>query len=499
MFSPIQRWTGRLAVMAMVALLTPPAAADYAIYTLPGGEYQLMLEGKVTYNPGGTATLRHPRGTLHFSAGDLHVIRAPTPATLFGSKYRTVRRDGNIEEYLKLAQWSLHNGLLDKCKRLLGEAWKIDSSHVRLRKMAGLMRYLNASVPDSQKIRDHLEKTVGGRGLTMTRSRHFLLLHEPNQSVDPQTRKTRAQMRLDLLETVYESYFLTFAFRGKYIRPPNYLLEVVLFDDHNDFLQLERLMDVPVKQLAGFYSPDDNVSVFYDSGNSPQFKALRQIRDDMATLQTAAKANRTAASGQIIRMAKSIDLLIDITRESEDVAVVSHECLHHLAGATSLFPREGNFVRWVHEGLASYFESAKQSRWSGVGVVDRDRIGYYRMLRSDPQRGSIEFIVSDLGFAVEAMLGDQNAAYGQAWALTHFLFNRHFDRLMKYYETITEIPIPDIDPDLPEEELKKRFLSRADKMVEAFDEAFGDRDRLQVEWRRYMSRLRTDLEKHARR
>ena len=61
--------------------------------------------------------------------------------------------------------------------------------------------------------------------------------------------------------------------------------------------------------------------------------------------------------GEVIRLSKTIQLLVDIQRESEDVAVVSHEVVHQLAANTKLFPRDGVFVRWVHEGLASFFES----------------------------------------------------------------------------------------------------------------------------------------------
>lgn len=486
----MQTYLPALVMLVWAAIPTQKIWADYVFYTLPDSGARILLEGTVKYNPGGTATLRHPRGSLHFSAMDLKVIEAPSPRDQFGKRYRKARRLKTVDAYLDVAKWSLRHGLLDDCKSLLSEAWSIDPTHERLRKLAGLMVYINKPVAQSSSAEAHLRDTVGGRGMITTRSKHFLLLHDDDSKVDPVTRKTRAEMRLELLEKVYESYFLTFAFRDKFLRPPVEPLLVVLYSNHADFLHLERRLDMPLKQVTGFYSPDKNISVFYDAGSSSQFRALMNLQEQMKAVQTYARVNRAPNAGETIRMAKSIDLLVDIQRESEDVATVSHECLHHLAACTDLFPREKAFIRWVHEGLASFFEASKLARWSGVGNVDENRIIYYRLLERDPLRGSIEFIVSDYGFFVESALGDPNAAYGQAWALTHFLFNEHFDKLMEYYDKVVEMP----DFDLTGSDWETQYNNRSTKLLEIFIEVFGDTADLDQEWRRYMRRLRTDME-----
>jgi hypothetical protein len=293
-------------------------------------------------------------------------------------------------------------------------------------------------------------------------------------------------MRLNLLEKVYESYFLAFAFDGLFLRPPTDLLEVVLFSEHKDFLMMERRLKVgPLRQVAGFYLPEDNIAIFYDSGTTPQFMQLQRLSDELQVIKEAMKRTRQPGGGEVIRMAATIQLMVDIQRESEDVSTVSHEAVHQLAANTDLLPRGVPFVRWVHEGLASFFESSKMAKWSGVGVVDQDRIGYYRLLEGDPARGSLEFIVSDLGFVVEGVLGNQLPAYGQAWGLTHFLFHKRFDQLMRYYREIRSTPS---DATLQE---KGKYL------LDTFDEVFGDRTKLELEWRRYMRTLKTDIERLA--
>jgi hypothetical protein len=463
------------------------ASADYSLYTLPGTRLQVLLAGEAKFNPGGTVTHKHPRGTLYFNAKDIRVIKSATPESIYARRSRTVVNSRDVEQILDLAKWTVRNGMIPQCKSLLSEAWKIDPNHAKLKKLAGMVFYLNKTVPPSSSAEKHLRDFISGRDMVISNSKHFMLIHNGDTNKDPVTGKTRADMRLELMERVYESYFLTFAFNGVFLRPPREPLEVVLFAEHADFLQFAKShMGQSVPQLAGFYSPQDNVSVFFDNGTSANFQRLNELSKEMKATREELKKLRLPGGGEIIRLANTLELLVDISRESEDVATVSHETVHQLAGNTGIFPRDGSFVRWVHEGLASYFESSKNATWRGAGVVDNDRIDYYRVLEGDPVRGGIEFIVSDLGFLVEASLGDQLPAYGQAWALTHFLINNRFDELMKFYKRTHDLG----EPPTNAEELK----AQSEKLLAAFQECFGDLASLELEWRRYMRTLKTDIE-----
>jgi hypothetical protein len=78
--------------------------------------------------------------------------------------------------------------------------------------------------------------------------------------------------------------------------------------------------------------------------------------------------------------------------------------------------------------------------------------------------------------------GATAAAYGQAWALTHFLMERHFDKLIEFYRSIAQIRSD--KPLSPE------------KNTEVFDKVFGDvKSQLATEWRNYMATLKTDVER----
>jgi hypothetical protein len=461
------------------------AQADYAIYQIPGTDAGLLLEGETNYNPGGTVTFRHPRGSLYFNARDLQVIKTPTRQTIFRRKSGKILSEKTVDNYIKLAQWALQHGMLKECKSLLSDAWKLDPTDEKIKKLAALMVHINRPVPNNSGSEAHVRNLIGGSRMEMSRSKHFALFHDAQSEKDAVTKMTRAEMRLELLEKVYESYFLTFALRGFYLRPPSEPLNAVLFSEHKDFLLMERRLEMGLKQIAGFYLPEENVSFFYDSGTTEIFLLLKQLTDKLDEMKEQAKRTRSPNAAHIIRFANTVSLLIDIEHESEDVATVSHEAVHQLAANTGLFPRDGVFIRWVHEGLASYFESSKLAVWSGVGVVDQNRISYYRALEGDPVRGSVEFIVSDLGFIVETALGDQLPAYGQAWALTHYLFTERFDELIQFYGKSRKISA-DTDP-----------REKGTELVELFNECFGDRVTLELEWRRYMRTLKTDMEQLA--
>ncbi|MFG0261981.1 MAG: hypothetical protein ACF788_06295 [Novipirellula sp. JB048] len=79
---------------------------------------------------------------------------------------------------LEVAKWALHNGLLEQCKSLLSAAWRVDPSHAKLRKLAGLVPYLNRPVAANQAIEDEARELVSGKSMRISRSKHFFLFHE---------------------------------------------------------------------------------------------------------------------------------------------------------------------------------------------------------------------------------------------------------------------------------------------------------------------------------
>jgi len=195
-----------------------------------------------------------------------------------------------------------------------------------------------------------------------------------------------------------------------------------------------------------------------------------------------AQRERGPGAADTVRLADTLTLLVDIAREDSDIEVVSHEITHQMAGNTGLLPRHVRVPSWVHEGLATYFETPNGASWSGIGAVNNSRLELYRVLAPDREHSNIDFIVGDQIFDYAATHAGTVHGYSQAWGLTHFLMEKHFDRFMAFYRRLGEMP-----PDL---------ILSAEALTELFDEAFEGHDRreLDAEWHRYMSRLRTDIE-----
>lgn len=480
-------WKRRLTFLAFSLLFAAIApgrcAADLLIYRIPGTPLAVTLQGRSKVNPGGTVTYTHSRGKLYFRLQNVQIIEARSTQEQFARRLRKAEIAGDVDSLIETGKWALHHGLLDEAKKTLSLAWKADPSDKRLRFLAAMMSYIKRPVAPSKEIEDRMRSFLGIEDMQVLRSPHFVLMHDLPDKKDEATGKTRPQMRIELLEKVYEAYFLKFAFDGKALRPPSEPMQVVLFAEHADYLVFTRRIDPSLKMAAGFYTPVENIAIYYDQGSTETYDAINSMLASLQSVAEVARRTRGPGAADTIRLANTLDLLLDIQRENEDIEVVSHECTHQLAANSGLIPRDSLFVRWTHEGLAAYFEAPKEAAWSGIGAVNEQRLAYYRMLESDPEHGSIKFLVTDQVFNYAASHHAVLAAYGQAWALTHFLMETRFEQLMDYYDKLAQIP-----------EREDWDAETQAELLKTFTETFGEPETLEVEWRRYMRGLKTDME-----
>ncbi|MFK8111279.1 MAG: DUF1570 domain-containing protein [Rubripirellula sp.] len=464
-------------------LSTPSVRGDLVLYTVPGTTLTFKLMGKATVNPGGTVSYRHNRGTLHFGATDCRIVRTQTTQQRYGARRSAARREGNATAYLDLALWCVQKGMLKEADSALGDAWKADATNAKVKLMVKLVQYRRGTVPMSPSVVQEMREFVKNDEMKVARSRHFVLLHDTSDEKDPHYKKTIAEHRLQLLEQVYDSFYMKYALEGHPLRVPREPLRVVLFDEHADYLNFVKILSPSLKTAAGFYSPKENIAIFYRQKTDEALEGANQLVTQLQEIREMAKRTRVAGAGELIRFAKTFELLIDISGENQEIEVVTHEATHQLAANSGLLDREKFQVRWAHEGLASYFESPKEATWAGIGAVNEQRLGYYRILSRDPEHSSIEFVVTDKIFDRAGSHFSVLAAYGQAWALTHFLMDKHLSELMEFYEKMAV--------DSFETERDEAWRT---KVMETFTECFGDIDKLELEWRRYMRDLKTASE-----
>lgn len=461
--------------------LARPAFADFVFYRVPSGKAVMVLQGEITVNPGKTITLKHQRfGTFHFGRDEIKFQKTPSHEEQIATKGRQAIAKKDVQAVAVAAQWALRNGLVPQVYELADKALQIDPSHAGARQIKALKSRIDTPIPDTGREEQELRKLLS-RDMRARKSAHYVLLYDTSDTPEKGRKLSRAEERLQLLERVYESFLLRFYSQGVELEIPRERMKVVLFQEHKDYLVYSTRLSPSLASTAGFWDPATNVAVFFDQGTSDDFRELTSFADQLQREKAEALKQRGPRTRDIVHLADTLGLLVQVKRENLDIEVVSHEATHQLCGNTGLFPRDVMVPSWVHEGLACYFESPTDAAWSGIGAVNKSQIDMYRVLERDRAHSNIRFIVTDQIFDLADSHTARLHAYGQAWALTHFLMERRFDLLMKYYRRLGELP--------PHVQLSPQVLEAL------FAEVFGrDVTALDSEWRSYMNGLRTDVE-----
>ncbi len=480
MFSFRARLGMVLSVAAIAALSSSQLRGDIVKYRLPKSGRELVLQGSVQTNPGGTRTFTHPKlGTLHFNLDDSTIIKVPTLQEQF--KRQLGKAGGDADKRYEAAQWALRHGLLSSFYEAVERTLEANPNHPRAIMVKGLKKRMDEPIGDSSKQEKELKDLVGRPDMKIKMSKHFVLMHDTADKPFVNRKIPRADERLLLLEQVYESFLLRFFAHGVELEIPKDRLKVVLFAEHQDYLFFATKLDPGLSSAAGFWSPTTNASVFYDNGTTEDFKQMIDVSSDLQEAKAEAVKMRASNAAEIKHLADAFQFIVGMERENLDLKVVSHETTHQMAGNTGLLPRDVRVPSWVHEGLATYFETSDGANWGGIGAVNEDRLDWYRALEPDKEHSNIDFIVGDQIFDYAGSHASTVHGYGQAWALTHFLMERHFDGFIAFYRRLGEMP--------PEVQFSQATLTTL------FNEAIKkDRRALDTEWRTYMRGLKTDLE-----
>jgi hypothetical protein len=477
------RTSARVAAWILLMTCGGLVRADILSYTIPGTQATIELSGRVTVNPGGTVSFRHPRGTLHFNIRDCQIQRSKTTKELYAAERTKTAKTNTAEGYLAMARWCIDKGMIEAADQALSDAWKLSPEHPDVKLMVQLVKYRKSTVTGSGQIETEMRDFLKQPSMKVARSRHYILMHDCSDEVDPLYGMAVADHRLELLEKVYDGFFMKYALLGYPLAVPKEPMRVVLFSDHSNYLNFVRILDPALKMAAGFYSPKENIAIFYLQKSDESREGINELVDALVEVREAARRRRVEGAGELIRLVKTLELLVDIDGENQEIEVVTHEATHQLAANSGLMDREKFHIRWAHEGLASYFEAPKDATWSGIGAVNETRLEYYRILALHPEFSKLQFVVTDRIFDFAGNQFTAVAAYGQAWALTHFLMNRHTDQLIKFYRQMAT-----------DTEDTQRDDQWRNKLLATFVECFGDMETLELEWKRYMRELRTDRE-----
>jgi hypothetical protein len=455
--------------------------ADFVVYRLPGTEATVLLEGKTKGIGQGVFEYTHPSlGTLTFSHQSALIIKAPTKTEEYRRLFGQARQSQSFDAYIQAARFAIRSGMLDEFRECCNAAYKVQPDHPTIQRLLEARKRIKQPLGDWDKCEKELRESVPLTTMQIARSEHYLLLHDTGTNKVGRRRQTRSQTRLDLLEKVYESYFMKFALEGEVLETPKEPMKVVLFGQEKDYVSYTQQRDAGLIGALGYWSAEDNVAVFFDQGTTQRMKALEDHSKELQ--RNKVRARGTLEAKDAAYLANTVDLLVKLTREEDDIEVVSHEATHQLAGNSGIMPRNKVALRWAHEGLASYFETSNDAGWGGIGAVNEGRLKSYYRVSSDPRRADIGLLVCDGLFDLARNQQEEADVYGQAWGLTHFLMERRFEDLIGYYRKISAI------------ESSRGQVTRGE-LVKLFSESFGDMKKLQSQWHAYMRELKTDLDR----
>jgi hypothetical protein len=442
------RTTSRaIGCLALLAICSP--ARGELVYFVRGGQAQLpaTIQGK-------TVRLDTTDGPRSFPIEDfLAIIPGHDPEAGWPEQREAASKAGTVEARFAASWWALENGLTHQAIAMLKESRPTAPGHGPTLRCLASLEALSPPCPDPdlESLRDRLRPAR----FRETRGDHVLLLHQATES--------EARERLDVLERVVATFYLTLAAQGIELPPPRRRLISVWFADRRDYVQFLRHAEAePFVDTQGYYHPTMHVVFAFDTRST---EAQRTGRRAIAN-----RKREGAAESDLARQT----LLLDLEWRAVDLGIAAHETVHQVAVASGFSPRLDDFPSWLHEGFASQFEVVRGGRWAGVGRVHDLRLPDWRAIRPAPRLAPL---LRDVGLGH----GYQRDRYAESWALVYFLRKAQPAEFRTFLDLL-RAPSPDSS-------------TRPDRAVEAFRSAFGnDISGLESEWRGYLEGRETPLE-----
>jgi hypothetical protein len=356
--------------------------------------------------------------------------------------YVTFRRDGReIQQSGRVLVEAQDGGLLLLARD--GVLWTIGPDEK--------IKHTSDDVPFEPYSREEMAKellAVLPRNFEVYQTTHYLIFYD--------TSRAYAQWCGSLFERLYLAFRNYWTHKGFELAEPEFPLVAIIFADKQAYLEFSRgdLGDA-AEIICGYYNLMTNRMTMYD-------------------LTGTASGGRQSVS---VTNAAQINQILARPDALQTVSTIVHEATHQIAFNCGLHARLSDCPLWISEGIAVYFETPdlqSAKGWSGIGAVNQLRWRQFLdYLQRRPADSLQTLIASDKRFREGKQSID---AYGEAWALTYFLIRQHPKEYVAYLRMLSE---------------KKPLLTDPpETRLDQFQKFFGDIDKLNADFLRYMSRLR---------
>jgi hypothetical protein len=288
------------------------------------------------------------------------------------------------------------------------------------------------------------------QGFRVHPTTHYLICYN--------TSPAYAQWCGSLFEQLYTAFTTFWTRKGFELRQPEFPLVAIVFADKASYLKFSRPdLGDSGESIIGYFGLTTNRMTMYDltGAGGPGHGGGRG--------RTAAQINQVLAQPEAMRT----------------VATIIHEATHQIAFNCGLHTRLSDCPVWFSEGIAEYFETPNvQSAkgWKGIGrdVVNTARLEQFQEYLATRPANSLETLLRD-----DARFLDPKRAlnaYAEAWALTYFLIRQHPKEYVAYLAMLSK--------------KKPHVQDDAEKRIDEFRRAFGELNKVDSEFLRFIGRLR---------
>jgi hypothetical protein len=243
-----------------------------------------------------------------------------------------------------------------------------------------------------------------GSALRLHRTKHFIIVTDAAPGTVEKASRT--------LHRLHEEFFEHASAIGLQARPPWDRLICVLFDGRAEYEHYLRSVEGDATEWSsGHYSHTTNVVAVHHDRENPAIRDLRKQLERAQTRPTTEPDAAIAAAADLATLHKT-----------------RHEATHQLLYNSGVLVRERPYPLWLDEGLATLFEVKPTE-------VNRFRLAVYRRMREEGSLLSLRALMeAELRGIEPQALGRY---YTQAWAFTHFLWNRHPERLAAFLDAMS--------------------------------------------------------------
>lgn len=284
----------------------------------------------------------------------------------------------------------------------------------------------------------------------------FSVHYTANYVILYDTSRAYAQWCGGLFERLYRAFNNYWSRRGFKLTEPEFPMVAIVFADRAAYAKFARdELGNAVGSVVGYFSLRTNRMTMYD------LTGVEMQSHHTGTRGLSAQIDRILAQPDAVRT----------------VATIVHEATHQIAFNCGLHQRYSDCPVWFSEGIAVYFETPdlrNSKGWRGIGKLNASRMDQFAIYFARRPANALETLVAnDQRFRNTKQSLN---AYAEAWALTYFLIRQRPKQYIAYLKVLSE--------------KSPLVYDGPETRLEEFRAAFGDLDKLDTEFIRYMRRIR---------